>query len=168
MDNRWIAPYYSGLQDFQKGQHVWSVGTVGDKCDNRIFEEILTGEMKLDDYGYLNFLTQGIDNNIRCWNRFGSFGCSVFFTKEEAEIALKERFEEVYNNKLKIESSERQMTIEDAYKKEMNEYIKSAIEYLEMALNVVECDDKFNDGQSEELNQIYDKVSNTIKSLEDI
>lgn len=95
-DNRWIAPYYHGLQDFQKGQHIWSVGTVGEKCDNRIFEEILTGEMKLDDYGYLNFLTKGININIGCWHRFGSIGCSVFFTKEEAEISLKERFEEVY------------------------------------------------------------------------
>jgi hypothetical protein len=60
------------------------------------------------------------------------------------------------------------MTIEEAHKQEMSEYIKSAIEYLEMALNVVECDDKFNDGQSEKLNQIYDKVSSTVKTLESI
>lgn len=60
------------------------------------------------------------------------------------------------------------MTIEEAHNKEMCEYIKSAIEYLEMALNVVECDDKFSGGQSEKLNQIYDKVSDTLKTLESI
>ena len=60
------------------------------------------------------------------------------------------------------------MTIEEAHKQEMTEYIKSAIEYLEMAMNVVECDDKFNNGQSKELNIIYDKANNSIKSLENI
>lgn len=60
------------------------------------------------------------------------------------------------------------MTIEEALKQEMLEYIKSAIDYLEMALNVVECDDKFNNGQSQELNKIYDKTAETLKTLKDI
>lgn len=60
------------------------------------------------------------------------------------------------------------MTIEEAHKQEMLEYIKSAIDYLEMALNVVECDDKFNNGQSQELSKVYDKTAKTLKILEDI
>lgn len=58
------------------------------------------------------------------------------------------------------------MTIEEAHKQEMFEYIKSAIHYLEMATNVVECDDGFNDGQSDELNKIYCNIAGVIKLLE--
>jgi hypothetical protein len=98
-DNRWIAPYYRGLQDFKVGQHVWQVGTVGKGCDNCIWEEIITGEMQVDDMGgYLNFLTKNVSNNIGSWHRFGVIGCSIFFTKEEAEISLSERIKEVFEN----------------------------------------------------------------------
>lgn len=58
--------------------------------------------------------------------------------------------------------------VEEAHRKEMLEYIKSSIYYLEMAMNVVECDDNFNDGQSEKLNKMYDKTSEVIKTLENI
>lgn len=58
------------------------------------------------------------------------------------------------------------MTIEEAHKQEMFEYIKSAIDYLEMATNVVECDDRFNDGQSDGLNKIYVNIAGVIKLLE--
>ena len=58
------------------------------------------------------------------------------------------------------------MNIEDAHEQEMIEYIKSAIHYLGLAMNAVECDDKFNDGQSEKLNKIYDKASKAIEILE--
>lgn len=60
------------------------------------------------------------------------------------------------------------MTIEEAHMQEMTEYIKSAVEYLEMAMNVVECDDDFNKGQSEKLNKIYDKSEEALKTIEPI
>lgn len=60
------------------------------------------------------------------------------------------------------------MGIEEAHEQEMCEYIKSAIHYLELATNVLECDDKFNDGQSEKLNRIYDKSIEAIKILETV
>lgn len=58
--------------------------------------------------------------------------------------------------------------IENAHKQEMCEYVKSAIYYLELAMNVIECDDKFNDGQSEKLNKIYDKVTEAKGILESV
>ena len=51
------------------------------------------------------------------------------------------------------------MDLEMAHKQEMIAYIKNAVEYIEMAMNVVECDDEFNDGQSELLNAIYKDAS---------
>lgn len=60
------------------------------------------------------------------------------------------------------------MTIEEAHKQEMLEYIETAISYLGMALNVIECDDNFNEGQSKKLDRIYDKSINAIKILESI
>jgi len=51
------------------------------------------------------------------------------------------------------------MDLEMVHKQEMIAYIKNAVEYIEMAMNVVECDDEFNDGQSELLNAIYKDAS---------
>lgn len=58
------------------------------------------------------------------------------------------------------------MTIEERNKQEMLKNIESAKYYLEHALSVVECDDRFNDGQSSELNMIYDKISRAMKELD--
>lgn len=60
------------------------------------------------------------------------------------------------------------MNIEEAHKQEMHEWIKQAVEYLEMAMNVVECDNNFNEGQSETLDKIYHVTAKAIKSLESI
>jgi len=60
------------------------------------------------------------------------------------------------------------MTIEQAHKEEMVHYIEQSIERLELAMNVVECDDSFNNGQSEMLNEIYDKLSAVTKLLDSI
>ena len=57
---------------------------------------------------------------------------------------------------------------EEVRKQEMLEYIKSAIHLLEKALNVVECDENFNNGQSYKLNKIYEKTTKKIKELENI
>lgn len=60
------------------------------------------------------------------------------------------------------------MKIEEAHRQEMIAYINSAKDYLGMAQNVVECDDKFNDGQSKMLNEMYDSISKSLKELEKI
>lgn len=60
------------------------------------------------------------------------------------------------------------MTIEEAHRQEMIIYINSAKDYLRMAQNVVECDDKFNDGQSKMLDEMYDSISKSLKELEKI
>lgn len=87
-DDRWIAPYYHGLQDFKVGQKVWILGTIGEGCDNKIWEEVITGEMKVADLGgYLNFLTRNYKGR-GCWHRFNGLGCCIFFTQEEAELVL--------------------------------------------------------------------------------
>jgi hypothetical protein len=89
--------------------------------------------------------------------------CSVHIScgdwKDTNELAIVD-----WNRRVK----EYEGLVQSAHKNEMYEYIKSAIHYLELAQNVVECDDKFNDGQSEELNEIYDKVAEAIKLIENI
>ena len=90
-DDRWVAPYYQGLQDFRAGQSIWSVGTVGRGCDNCIEEQIITGEMKLDSFNYMCFLAKS--KNVTVLHRFNAIGCCIFFTKEEAENSLNERMQ---------------------------------------------------------------------------
>lgn len=47
-------------------------------------------------------------------------------------------------------------------------YVDSAIENLEYGMNIVECNNNFNDAQNEEIDNIYKKLSSTIKILENI
>lgn len=60
------------------------------------------------------------------------------------------------------------MTIEEAHKEEMIHYIEQAIERLELAMNVIECDEKFSNGQSQVLNGIYDKANEVVEILKTI
>ncbi|GAA0115242.1 hypothetical protein [Clostridium senegalense] len=60
------------------------------------------------------------------------------------------------------------MIIEQIYKREMLRHIESAISYLEMSTNIIECDNNFNQGQSKKLDQIYNKCIDAIKILESI
>lgn len=47
-------------------------------------------------------------------------------------------------------------------------YVDSAIENLEYGMNIVECNNNFNDAQNEEIDNIYQKLSSAIKILENI
>lgn len=47
-------------------------------------------------------------------------------------------------------------------------YVDNAIENLEYGMNIVECNDNFNDAQNEEIDNIYQKLSSVIKILENI
>ena len=47
-------------------------------------------------------------------------------------------------------------------------YVDNAIENLEYAMNIVECNDNFNNAQNEEIDNIYQKLSSAIKILENI
>lgn len=47
-------------------------------------------------------------------------------------------------------------------------YVNNAIENLEYGMNIVECNDDFNNVQNEEIDNIYQKLSSVIKILESI
>lgn len=47
-------------------------------------------------------------------------------------------------------------------------YVNNAIENLEYGMNIVECNDDFNNAQNEEIDNIYQKLSSVIKILESI
>lgn len=47
-------------------------------------------------------------------------------------------------------------------------YVNNVIENLEYGMNIVECNDDFNNAQNEEIDNIYQKLSSVIKILESI
>ncbi|MFQ8922578.1 MAG: hypothetical protein ACLR60_11840 [Clostridium paraputrificum] len=47
-------------------------------------------------------------------------------------------------------------------------YVDNAIENLEYGMNIIECNDELNNGQNDEMDNIYQKLSSAIKILEDI
>lgn len=49
--------------------------------------------------------------------------------------------------------------IENIIKQEIVNYVEQSKICLELALNVVESDDNFNDGQCKKVNELYDKIS---------
>jgi hypothetical protein len=57
---------------------------------------------------------------------------------------------------------------ENKVKQEIDGYIDLVIDSLEKAMNVIECDERFNDGQSENLNKVYDKIRVQIIKLKSI
>lgn len=59
------------------------------------------------------------------------------------------------------------MTVEEC-KEKIKNYTKYSIDSLEIAMNMIECNDELNDGQNEEMDSIYQKLSSAIKILEDI
>jgi len=50
----------------------------------------------------------------------------------------------------------------------MLHYVEQSIESLESAMNVLECDDNFNNGQSNILNDMYEKIINSVELLKNI
>lgn len=59
------------------------------------------------------------------------------------------------------------MTVEEC-KEKIKNYTKYSIDSLEIAMNMIECSNDLNDGQNEEMDSIYQKLSSAIKILEDI
>lgn len=59
------------------------------------------------------------------------------------------------------------MTVEEC-KEKIRKYTTYSIDSLEIAMNKIECIDELNDGQNEEMDNIYQKLSSAIKILEDI
>lgn len=47
-------------------------------------------------------------------------------------------------------------------------YIKCSIDSLEIAMNIIECSDDLNEGQNKEVSDLYKKISDAVKILEDI
>lgn len=82
---------------------------------------------------------------------------NCFITKQEEEFFKRAMYKDNMD-----------MNKVEEYKKQMNDYIKNSIDSLEHAMNIVECDDTLNDGQSEEAHKIYKKLSKVVKELEDI
>lgn len=53
-------------------------------------------------------------------------------------------------------------------KNQMAQNAKEALRHLEHAMSTVEANDKFNNGQNEEINKLYDSVSEVWKKLNDL
>lgn len=57
---------------------------------------------------------------------------------------------------------------ENEVKQEVYVYINLAIDNLKKAMNVIECDERFNDGQSEIINKTYENIQIQILKLKNI
>ncbi|MBC6695271.1 hypothetical protein H9L25_00570 [Terrisporobacter mayombei] len=53
-------------------------------------------------------------------------------------------------------------------KRKIRRYSKGAIEYLEMAMGVIEDDDSINNGQNDEIQKIYIELASVVKTLENL
>lgn len=56
----------------------------------------------------------------------------------------------------------------DNIQKQMLSHVDMAIDSLEAAMGLVEVNDDYNDGQSKELNALYDKISEAVALLKNI
>lgn len=59
------------------------------------------------------------------------------------------------------------MTTEEC-KEKVKSYAKYSIDSLEIAMNVIECHDTLNNSENEEIDGIYNKLSEAIKVLREI
>ncbi|MGG7143566.1 hypothetical protein ACQPVP_08875 [Clostridium nigeriense] len=59
------------------------------------------------------------------------------------------------------------MTVEEC-KEKIRNYIRHSIDSLEIAMNLIECDDDLNNSEDKEIDNVYQKISSSIKILEDI
>lgn len=98
-------PQYSVVlnQCLTVGRHIFSLGT---RAENYcVHENIVTDEMKVDEYGYLCVVLEGVDVKVKILERIELLACSLhmhdcndFLTREEAEAARAKRFAEEQNN----------------------------------------------------------------------
>lgn len=87
-------------QCLKVGTHIFSLGTRGENY--KIFENVITNEMKVDDYGYLCVVMKDVNSGLRIVERIELLACSLhthnnndFLTREEAEYERQLRFKEL-------------------------------------------------------------------------
>ena len=86
------------------GTHVFSLGTYAENY--KIFEQVITDEMKVDEYGYPCIVLQDVNTNIKKLERIELLTCSLhthnnndFLSMSEAEKERQLRFKEKSNYK---------------------------------------------------------------------
>lgn len=87
-------------QCLKVGTHIFSLGTVAENY--KIFEQIVTNEMKIDWCGYPCIVLEDVDTGLRILSRIELLACSLhthnnneFLTREEAERERVLRFKEM-------------------------------------------------------------------------
>ena len=94
---------YVKNQYLKIGTHIFSLGTLAENY--KIFENIITDEMKVDEHGYLCVVLQDVDINIRSLERIELLVCSLhtrtndFLTREEAEKERQLRLKTLVENR---------------------------------------------------------------------
>ena len=91
-------------QCLKVGTHIFSLGTHAENFE--IFEQVITDEMKVDDYGYLCVILKDVNTGLRILERIELLACSLhthnnneFLTREEAENERQLRFQEMKESK---------------------------------------------------------------------
>lgn len=86
-------------QCLQVGTHIFSLGTVAENY--KIFEQVITDEMEIDDFGYPCIVLEDVNTGLKIWERIELLACSLhthnnndFLTREEAEKERQLRFNE--------------------------------------------------------------------------
>ena len=86
-------------QCLKVGTHIFSLGTLAENY--KIFEQVITDEMKVDDYGYLCVVLKDVNTGLRILERIELLACSLhthnnndFLSREEAENERQLRFKE--------------------------------------------------------------------------
>ena len=87
-------------QCLKVGTHVFSLGTLAENY--KIYEQVITDEMKVDEYGYLCIVLQDVNSNMKMLERIELLACSLhthnnndFLSREEAEKERQLRFNEL-------------------------------------------------------------------------
>ena len=82
------------------GTHIFSLGTYAENF--KVFEYVITDEMKVDDFGYLCVVVKDVNTGLRLLQRIELLACSLhthnnneFLTREEAENERQLRFQEM-------------------------------------------------------------------------
>ena len=86
-------------QCLKVGTHIFSLGTLAENY--KIFEQVITDEMKVDDSGYLCVVLKDVNTGLRILERIELLACSLhthnnndFLSREEAENERQLRFKE--------------------------------------------------------------------------
>ena len=96
-------------QCLKVGTHIFSLGTHAENF--KIFEQVITDEMKVDDCGYLCVVLKDVNSGLRILSRIELLACSLhthnnneFLTREEAENERQLRFQEMKESRQNSQS----------------------------------------------------------------